>query len=143
MLWGSKNDSMYMLSEKILLKNSMALSLPSGTPGYAKRQYFPPFLLEPFPYFACVDCESPAGPSGIQIFNPGIFGTGFCQIPGFFGTGFTLIFNPGIVRNFLRDFSGFLFLLCVLVKSHHFHQSVSLSLSPPLRDAPLLPINSR
>ena len=37
----------------------MALSLPSGTPGYAKRQYFPPFLLEPFPYFACVDCESP------------------------------------------------------------------------------------
>ena len=22
------------------------------------------------------------GPSGIKIFNPGIFGTGFCQIPG-------------------------------------------------------------
>ena len=72
--------------------------------------------------------HSQPGPSGIKIFNPRIFRDG---IPGFFGTGFTLIFNPGIVQKFLRDFSGFLFLLRVLVKSHHFHQSLSLSFSPP------------
>ena len=74
------------------------------------------------------------GPSGIKIFNPGIFRDGILPnpgIPGFFGTGFTLIFNPGIVQKFLRDFSGFLFLLRVLVKSHHFHQSLSLSPWPP------------
>ena len=53
------------------------------------------------------------------------------SIPWFFETGFILIFNPGIFRNFFRDFLGFLFLLCALVKSHNFHQSWSLSLSPP------------
>ena len=43
---------------------------------------------------------SPAGPSGINNFNPGIFGTGFCKnpgIPGFSGSGLASIFNPGIV----------------------------------------------
>ena len=82
----------------------------------------------------CINALCSSGPSGIKIFNPGIFRDGIMPnpgIPGFFGTGFTLIFNPGIVQKFLRDFSGFLFLLRVLVKSHNFHQSLSLSFSPP------------
>ena len=40
------------------------------------------------------------GPSGINNFNPGIFGTGFYKnpgIPGFSGSGLASIFNPGIV----------------------------------------------
>ena len=75
------------------------------------------------------------------------------SIPGFSGRDFAKSRDPGIFRDGIypyfqsRDcqeiFPGFLFLLRVLVKSHHFHQSLSLSLSPPLRDAPLLPINSR
>ena len=43
---------------------------------------------------------SAAGPSGINNFNPGIFGTGFCKnpgIPGFSGSGLASISNPGIV----------------------------------------------
>ena len=59
------------------------------------------------------DIRSQPGPSGIQIFNPGIFGTGF-----------TLIFNPGIVRKFFRDFC-FYFLLPSL--------SILSSKSPVLR----------
>ena len=44
-----------------------------------------------------------AGPSGMNNFNPGIFGTGFCKnpgIPGFSGSGLASISNPGIVLNF-------------------------------------------
>ena len=69
-------------------------------------------------------CPSP-GPNGIKIFNPGISVTGRCKILGsqdFLGRDSPL---------FLGNFPGFLFLLCVLVKSHNFHQSLSLSLSPP------------
>ena len=54
--------------------------------------------------FQWVTCSSPwssaAGPSGINNFNPGIFGTEFCKnpgIPGFSGSGLASIFNPGIV----------------------------------------------
>ena len=77
-----------------------------------------------------------AGPSGIKIFNPGIFGTGFCQIPGsrdFSGRDLPLFSIPGLFRNFtgiFRDFC-FCFVCWSVIKSHNFHQSLSLSLSPP------------
>ena len=41
---------------------------------------------------------STAGPSGINNFNPGIFGTGFCKnpgIPGFSGSVLDWNFDPG------------------------------------------------
>ena len=37
-------------------------------------------------------------PEGSQIFNPRIFGMGFCKIPGFFGTGLVWNFIPGFYQ---------------------------------------------
>ena len=53
------------------------------------------------PYYCLLrfQSRSPAGPSVLRNFNPGIFGTGFLQnpgIPGFSGTGLTYFFHPGI-----------------------------------------------
>ena len=73
---------------------------------------------------------SPAGPSGIQIFNPGIFGTGFCQIPGsrdFSGRDLPLFLIPGFFRNFSGIFRDFCFcFVCgsnhiIFTNLHHYH----------------------
>ena len=61
-----------------------------------------------------------AGPSGIKIFNPGIFRDGIWPnpgIPGFSGTGFTLIFDPGIVQKISGIFRDFGF--CFMCWSNH------------------------
>ena len=64
--------------------------------------------------------ESQSGPSGIKIFNPGIFRDGIWPnpgIPGFSGTGFTLIFDPGIVQKISGIFRDFGF--CFMCWSNH------------------------
>ena len=56
--------------------------------------------------------------TGSKISIPGFFGTGFCQIPGsrdFSGRDFPIFLIPGFRKKF-RDFSGFSFLLHLLVK---------------------------
>ena len=56
--------------------------------------------------------------TGSRITIPGFFGTGFCQIPGsrdFSGRDFPIFLIPGFRKKF-RDFSGFSFLLHLLVK---------------------------
>ena len=58
--------------------------------------------------------QSSAGPNGIKNFNPGIFRDGILPNPGI--PGFSNIFDPGI----LGKFSGFSFLLYLLVKLDHF-----------------------
>ena len=53
-----------------------------------------------------------AGPSGIKIFNPGIFWTGFCQIPGsrdFSGRDFPIFLIPGFQGNLSGFFGIFIF----------------------------------
>ena len=73
---------------------------------------------------------SSSGPSGIQIFNPGIFGTGFCQIPGsrdFSGRDLPLFLIPGFFRNFSGIFRDFCFcFVCgsnhiIFTNLHHYH----------------------
>merc|ERR550532_848818 len=89
-------------------------------------------------HVTCVMCHvscimyhvSSSGPSGIKIFNPGIFGTGFCQIPGsrdFSGRDLPLFLIPGFFRNFsgiLRDFC-FCFVCgsnhIIFTNLHHYH----------------------
>ena len=76
------------------------------------------------------DNVSQAGPSGIKIFNPGIFGTGFCQIPGsrdFSGRDLPLFLIPGFFRNFSGIFRDFCFcFVCgsnhiIFTNLHHYH----------------------
>ena len=65
--------------------------------------------------------------TGSRISIPGFFGTGFCQIPGsrdFSGRDFPIFLIPGFRKKF-RDFSGFSFLLHLLVKQDNFHQYLS------------------
>ena len=65
--------------------------------------------------------------TGSRISIPGFFGTGFCQIPGsrdFSGRDFPIFLIPGLRKKF-RDFSGFSFLLHLLVKQDNFHQYLS------------------
>ena len=65
--------------------------------------------------------------TGSRISIPGFFGTGFCQIPGsrdFSGRDFPIFLIPGF-RKKIRDFSGFSFLLHLLVKQDNFHQYLS------------------
>ena len=73
---------------------------------------------------------SGAGPSGIKIFNPGIFGTGFYQIPesrDFSGRDLPLFLIPGFFRNFSGIFRDFCFcFVCgsnhiIFTNLHHYH----------------------
>ena len=76
------------------------------------------------------DIRSQPGPSGIQIFNPGIFGTGFCQIPGsrdFSGRDLPLFSIPGLLGNFSGIFRDFCFyFVCwsnhiIFTNLYHYH----------------------
>ena len=84
------------------------------------------------------------GPSGIQIFYPGIFGTGFCQIPGsrdFSGRDLPLFSIPGLLGNFSGIFRDFCFyFVCwsnhiIFTNLYHYHCHHHYGT--------LLPINSR
>ena len=53
-----------------------------GTGGHHYRVGLPIVKRHILVFVSSIFGETPPGPSGIKIFNPGIFGMGFCQIPG-------------------------------------------------------------